>query len=43
MADDLSLKVKWLLAAQHSKLSRDDGAVANASRILNEILNWCDD
>ena len=43
MADDLSLKAKRLLAAQHSKLSRDDAAVANASRILNEILNWCDD
>ena len=43
MADDLSLKAKGLLAIQHSKLLLDDGAVANVSRILNEILNWCDD
>ncbi|PKG93031.1 hypothetical protein [Paraglaciecola sp. MB-3u-78] len=42
MADDLSLKAKRLLATQHSKLLLDEGAVANASRILNEILNWCD-
>jgi hypothetical protein len=43
MADDLSLKAKRLLAIQHSKLLLDEGAVANASRTLNEILGWCDD
>ena len=43
MAIDLSLKAKRLLASQHSKLLFDDGAAANSSGILNEILNWCDD
>lgn len=43
MADDLSLKAKRLLAAQYHKLLFDEGAVANASNILNEILIWCDD
>jgi hypothetical protein len=42
MADDLSLKAKRLLATQYSKLLLDAGAVANTSRILNEILYWCD-
>ena len=43
MAADLSLKAKGLLATQHSKLLLDTGSVANASRILNEIISWCDD
>jgi hypothetical protein len=43
MADDLSLKAKGLLATQHHKLLFDEVSVANASRILEEILNWCDD
>lgn len=43
MADDLSLKAKGLLATQHHKLLFDEASVANASRILEEILNWCDD
>ena len=42
MADDLSLKAKRLLETQHSKLVLDEGAVANASSSLTEILNWCD-
>lgn len=42
MADDLSLKAKRLLATQHKKLLLDENTVANASSILNEILNWCD-
>ncbi|GAC18527.1 DUF7281 domain-containing protein [Paraglaciecola arctica] len=43
MADDLSLKAKGLLATQHHKLLFDEASVANVSRILEEILNWCDD
>jgi hypothetical protein len=43
MADDLSLRAKGLLAAQHDKLMVDDQVVAKASGILFEILSWCDD
>ncbi len=43
MANDLSLRAKQLLATQHRKLLLDNVAVANASGILNEVLNWCDD
>ncbi|MEP1446544.1 MAG: hypothetical protein ABJK37_10590 [Paraglaciecola sp.] len=42
MADDLSLKAKRLLAAQHHKLLFDEKAVANTSSVLYEILDWCD-
>jgi hypothetical protein len=43
MADDLSLRAKRLLATQYRKLLFDEGAVANVSSTLIEVLNWCDD
>jgi hypothetical protein len=43
MTADLSLKAKRLLAVQHEKLMHNNKAVANTSRILIEILSWCDD
>ena len=42
MSGDLSLKAKRLLATQHNKLLHDQGAVANTSSLLNEVLKWCD-
>lgn len=43
MADDLSLKAKRLLAAQHDKLLHEEDTVAKASSIVTEIVKWCDD
>lgn len=43
VADDLSLKAKYFLAAQFDKLLLDEGAVANMSNTLIEVLNWCED
>jgi hypothetical protein len=43
MANDLSLKAKRLLAAQHNALMHDENRVAQVSNILTEVLRWCEE
>jgi hypothetical protein len=43
MTDDLSLRAKNLLAAQHLKLMLDVTAQTKASHALTEILSWCEE